>query len=242
MGTRAYCEDSKLLTLLKGHPLVRVEPGKLTGPVLEFGDPKRFIEVGNPTILSGLTEMVDNNPLVCSECFSVPDAFSTLALIALGPLIRAGAIVEPPVCLFNQLPPDGAADIIESFLGGVAGTDAPFEVVVGFESLDLGNVLAVNAMAMISPFDQDSEIDDLFDEAYGRSFFVRRDETSVWDTQLVAGLPHATYRLRLSDGEPHKLLTIQVLADRDGKCGTAQVVHAMNIMCGFEETLGCSSI
>jgi N-acetyl-gamma-glutamylphosphate reductase len=28
------------------------------------------------------------------------------------------------------------------------------------------------------------------------------------------------------------------MADRNGKCGAAQVVHAMNVMCGFEESLG----
>jgi N-acetyl-gamma-glutamylphosphate reductase len=28
------------------------------------------------------------------------------------------------------------------------------------------------------------------------------------------------------------------MADRDGKAGAAQVVHALNVMCGFEESLG----
>jgi hypothetical protein len=28
------------------------------------------------------------------------------------------------------------------------------------------------------------------------------------------------------------------MSDRDGKCGAAQFVHALNIMCGFEESLG----
>jgi N-acetyl-gamma-glutamylphosphate reductase len=46
------------------------------------------------------------------------------------------------------------------------------------------------------------------------------------------------YRLRVTPNDNASLLTIQVLADRDGKCGAAQVVHMMNVMAGFEETLG----
>jgi N-acetyl-gamma-glutamylphosphate reductase len=34
------------------------------------------------------------------------------------------------------------------------------------------------------------------------------------------------------------LLTVQVMIDRNGKGGAAQVVHAFNVMNGFEESLG----
>ncbi|MFX9858936.1 hypothetical protein ABTP71_18620, partial [Acinetobacter baumannii] len=77
----------------------------------------------------------------------------------------------------------------------------------------------------------------LFDECYQRAFFVGAAET--WDTREVAGKPHAVYHLRLTPGqEQTSLLTVQVMADREGKCGAAQIVHKLNVMCGLEETLG----
>ncbi len=93
-------------------------------------------------------------------------------------------------------------------------------------------------MAAVTTPDEPDDFDALFEEAYSRSFFVRRDETSPWDLDLVRGRPHAVYRLRLTPDEPLSLLTIQVMAARDGKAGAAQTIHALNIMAGFEETLG----
>jgi N-acetyl-gamma-glutamylphosphate reductase len=57
---------------------------------------------------------------------------------------------------------------------------------------------------------------------------------------LVAGKPFSAYRLRVVPDEPNSLLTVRLLSDPLGKCGAAQVVHAMNVMCGFEESLGIS--
>ena len=54
----------------------------------------------------------------------------------------------------------------------------------------------------------------------------------------VLGRPEARYRLTLAPDSPHSLLTIRVLADFNGKVGASQVIHAMNVMCGFEESLG----
>jgi hypothetical protein len=66
---------------------------------------------------------------------------------------------------------------------------------------------------------------------------VRRDDASIWDKGLVEGEPFALYRLSLMHDQPESLLKIQVIADKDGKCGAAQIVHAFNVMCGFEESL-----
>jgi N-acetyl-gamma-glutamylphosphate reductase len=101
-----------------------------------------------------------------------------------------------------------------------------------------GSVVALNAMALISSDGNLDDIDDLYDEVYGRSFFVRRIEDGDWDSDLVAGKPWAAYRLRVSPGEGQALLTIQTMADLNGKVGAAQLVHAMNVMAGFEESLG----
>ena len=78
----------------------------------------------------------------------------------------------------------------------------------------------------------------IFSSAFSRSATARRAEDGAWDTALVSGRPWAAYRLRLTPGDGTSLLTVQTMADKDGKCGAAQVVHAMNVMAGFEETLG----
>src|SRR5262249_50204787 len=100
------------------------------------------------------------------------------------------------------------------------------------------SVLSLHAMVEITGVGELEELDELYDEVYGRSFFVR-ESGGDWDTRQVASHPHAAYRLRVTPGDDGKhLLTVQVMADRDGKCGAAQVVHLMNVMCGLEETLG----
>lgn len=83
-----------------------------------------------------------------------------------------------------------------------------------------------------------SELDGLYEEAYGRSFFVRQAEEGDWDTRLVRGYDHAVYRLRLSPGEERAVLTVQAMGDFGGKLGAGQVVHVMNVMAGLEEGLG----
>ena len=96
MIDRAEASDKRLLSFLRSHPHVKevVEGG---GPGLRFwqGPWARSIEVGNPSLeVAGLVELMDNNPLVCADVASVPDPASTLTLIAIGPLIRAGLLVE----------------------------------------------------------------------------------------------------------------------------------------------------
>ena len=62
-----------------------------------------------------------------------------------------------------------------------------------------------------------------------------------WLVSVIEHQPFAVYRLRVTPGPETSLLTIQVMADKDGKCGAAQVVHVMNVMCGFEECEGLSA-
>jgi hypothetical protein len=173
---------------------------------------------------------MDNNPLVCADAASVPSPVGTLALIALGPLARAALLVESPALRANH--DDQALDrwlATEGWTGGTA-----FEA----DSADLGSVVAVNAWAVVPALDSPQELSELYDEAFSRSFYVRRDQDSEWDTRLVAGRPWACYRVAVTPDDPHCLVRVQVMADRDGKAGAAQVVHALNVMCGFEESLG----
>jgi hypothetical protein len=227
--------DFHLLELLVNHPRVssvNVE-SRAEQIVWSQGDWQRSLYAGRSDCeLGGLVELTDNNPLVCADSFSVPDAASTLALVALGPLAEAGLIVERPTMLIN-IP--AREEEISPWLEGVGWCDG---LTVASEEAELGSVIAATAICKVSTPSRMEDLDDLFDERYGRSFFVRRDEESAWHVSLVMGKPHALYRLRVSAGDPHSLLTVQVMADEDGKCGAAQVVHAFNVMCGFEESLG----
>ena len=210
--------------LLARHPHL-AEFGKSAPGVLEFscGDWKRALVLSSP--YGKLAETEDNNPLVCADEVYVPGPATTLALIALSPLVLAELITEAPGLLFSFEP----ADL------DLAGLE--IDCAVALQTMDLGTVQGLNAMVEIDRSVTPNDLADLFDEKYGRAFFVRAAE-GEWDTKLVAGQPHAEYRLRLTPGETTNLLTVQVMGDRDGKCGAAQVVHKLNIMCGFEETLG----
>jgi N-acetyl-gamma-glutamylphosphate reductase len=181
---------------------------------------------------SGLLELIDNNPVVCADEVGIPGPAGTLALIGLGPIVQAGILAEPPTMLTNApgTPDDLAADLLSiDWSGGIT---------LEREDLDLGGVYAATIIAVIQTPEDLEEIDDVYEERFGRSFFVRREESQEWDVALVKSRPEALYRLRIAPDAPLSLLTIQVMADRDGKCGASQFVHAMNIMCGFEESLG----
>ncbi|MBX3097570.1 MAG: hypothetical protein KF812_11960 [Fimbriimonadaceae bacterium] len=192
---------------------------------------ERDIVVGNPeTEVYGLTELMDNNPMVCADRVSLLGPGGTLAAIALGPLAKAGLILETPVLQFTG--PVSESDVVDGLRPfGVTDVDVAQE-----PSED--RVLAVNAIAEITTLDQPSLLDDLYEEAYGRQFFVNRNDDSTWDTALVDRTPSAVYRLRWSPGDDRSLVTIQAMGDRFGKLGAAQIVHAFNVMVGYEETLG----
>lgn len=218
---------------LEAHPGVALDLDPVTDPIeFDQGHWHRAVRVGAPIGLRGLVELIDNNPLVCADAFSVPDASATLALVALGPLIRAGLIVERPSLIATfELDESNIANYLED-AGWSEGARCHSEY------QPAGRVLALNAMALIETPSDMSELDALYDEAYGRSFFVRRMEEGDWDVDLVENKPFAAYRLRITEAAPHSLLTIQTMADRDGKAGAAQLVHAMNVMAGLEESLG----
>jgi N-acetyl-gamma-glutamylphosphate reductase len=225
-----------VLKLLERHPKVtNVVQSDSPELVFQAGEWRRTVSAGKPSEpLFGLVETIDNNPLVCADSMSVPDPASTLISIAICPLIQAGLLLEAPAVLLSFEP---NIQLLSKSLKRV-GLDG--EVAVHAEDSDLGGVLAATVMAAIRTPEDLDEIDLLFEEQYGRAFYIRRDEESEWGPDLVRGLPYAVYRLRISPDEPTSILTISVLADQDGKCGAAQMVHAMNLMSGFEESLGIS--
>ncbi len=228
------CGDRALASLLARHPRVRHD-GAVAGPPgvgFSQGDWRRHVGQGRcGEAPFGLPELADNNPWVCADSVVLPGPSATLALIAVGPLVRAGLITETPTVMSS------AADAGDAEQALVAA-GSPHGLVWVHQPFEDDSVLAATAMAAVTTPDEPDDFDALFEEAYSRSFFVRRDETSPWDLDLVRGRPHAVYRLRLTPDEPLSLLTIQVMAARDGKAGAAQTIHALNIMAGFEETLG----
>ena len=226
--------DVNVRNLLSQHPDVReVIPGDQPGVEFQSGNWRRRIFVGQPELeISGLVELIDNNPMVCVDEMSVPDPLSTLALIAVGPLAWAGMLVEPPGVVSSI---SGDEDQLSKFLR-TAGWSGGADLLI--EPRDLGTVCAVLAMAAIPTPTDWADIDALYEERYGKSFFVRCDSDSEWDPSLVEDKPFAVYRLAYTPGDLTSLLSIQVLADLNGKCGAAQVVHAMNVMAGFEESVG----
>lgn len=229
----AASADPKVRERLSRHPDVgEVRTGEHPGIDFEVGPWKRHVWIGKPELeVTGLVELIDNNPMVCADEMSIPDPVSTLALIALGPLASAGILLEAPAMISSIA---GDEKQVSKFLT-TAGWQNGIDLHV--EPRDLGSVCAATAMAAI-PTPQDwSEIDDLYEERFGRSFYVRKDDDGEWDPSLVKDKPYAVYRLSYTPDDASSLLTIHVLADLEGKCGGAQAIHAMNVMAGFEESL-----
>ncbi|MBX7135545.1 MAG: hypothetical protein K1X67_22990 [Fimbriimonadaceae bacterium] len=201
--------------------------------VFHQGDWRREVRVADPTCeVRGLVELMDNNPMVCADVVSVPSPGATLALIALGPLAKAGLLLEPPTLLANTpLDEQDIANYLatEGWEAGAVGSA---------QAEDLDGILAMTAIAAVRLPPNPEDLAGIYDECFGRSFFVHHDAASIWHVNLVKGTPNAVYRLSLNREDSVGLLTIKVMADADGKCGAAQVVHAMNVMAGLEESLG----
>ena len=214
--------------LLRSHP--RIEPVSSSQVGIEFGQRSvapSCAEVG------GLIELIDNNPLVCAAEAWVPSPAGTLALLALGPIAEAGLLIEAPAVLASF--PDADQALIEREL-----LSANWEggIMLQTENHDLGSVRGVYVVAKIRNPDSFDDLDEIYRERYARSFFVRERGDAEWTKELVVGTPFAYYYLEPSPGESESLLSIHVMADINGKLGAAQYVHMMNVMCGFEESLG----
>lgn len=232
----ASSSNPVVLRLLEKHPRVeKVAMGPSEGIVFALADWNREVKVGDLSADHyGLVEVMDNNPIVCADRISVPTPAATMALIGLAPLARAGLLTDSPVVALNCHAEDEEIVFALEKSGWKGG------VTVHTEPLDIGGVLAATIMASITTPDDMEDLDSLFDEPFGRSFYVRRDETSDWGPGVVQNKPFACYRLKVLPDEPNSLITVRVLSDPHGKAGATQMVHAMNVMCGFEESLGIS--
>lgn len=179
----------------------------------------------------GLTELMDNNPLVCAKQASVTGAGASLTLIALGPLAKAELILDMPAIALNFQEPNpeeiNAALATEGWRAGASVATAD----------DLPEVFEAQCLANIRTQDA-SDLDNLYAECFGRSFFVRASTETP-----EAGDPHATYSISVADhGDGTALATVTARSARDGKVGAGGLVHLFNVMCGFEESLGVAGI
>ncbi|MBN8689870.1 MAG: hypothetical protein J0L72_03645 [Armatimonadetes bacterium] len=215
------------------HPQVQMS-GDSDSPDIHFvqGNWARTILIDSvDSDCRGLVELIDNNPMVCTEVFALPDPLGILGSIAVGPLARAGLIVEEPVLIGNV---PGELDNLHLLLadlgwdGGVAYQQEPVET---------GSAYALTALVKVETQAAEGQIELLYRECFERSFFVRESQSEDWDTALVSGKPFAIYRIRITEGDQHSIVTVQVLSDKHGKCGAAGAIHALNVMVGFEESL-----
>lgn len=225
---QAGSANPTIAELLAKHP--RVEPLSSAHNGVVFG--KRTVSAGSGEV-GGLIELIDNNPLVCADHCWVPSPAGTLALLALGPISEAGLLVEAPAVLTSF--PDADQATIEQELTSANWGGG---IMLQTENHDLGSVRGVYVVAKIRNPDNFDDLDEIYRERYARSFFVRERGEAEWNKELVADTPFAYYYLELSPGETESLLSIHVMADINGKLGAAQYVHMMNVMCGFEESLG----
>ncbi|MBL1148608.1 MAG: hypothetical protein HND42_00155 [Armatimonadetes bacterium] len=225
-----------LYAILSRHHRVRLEDFEdAATPQIEFavGTWHRRALFGHPRVEGpyGLIELMDNNPIVCADAASCPGPAATLALIGLGPLARASLLTLPASVELNFQ--KGAEEVPTALEMQGGSVDVRIET-----RLDAPvTVLTATCLAQIPEAISEADIHDVYSECYVRSFFVRRvSEERVTDGLL--GAPYANYCLRVTEQGPQRAVEVKVAADPDGKAGSAQLVHLMNVMGGFEEGLG----
>lgn len=219
------CPDRPMLrALLSAHPQAKLLPEPTEHLQWKQGDWQREV-VDDPLAceLRGLVEIVDNNPMVCADRFAVPGRAATMALIALSPLARAGIVVaQPRISTAGAQEQKAAIEVLLADLGFAGGVSVA----------EGGEPDRCEVLARIQPASP-ADLEALYDEAYGRSFYVRM--TPRFDASEVVGRPYALCTVSLEGAD---CVRISVAADPEGKGGAAQLVHAMNVMAGFEEDLG----
>lgn len=228
----------RLCAYLAGHPHVEVSSfceSAVSRMDWKQGNWSRVAHVGKPDLGEnyGLIELMDNNPLVCADRASTPGAEATLALIATGPLLRADLLTGNANLHYS-----GEGDFEETTIAlrRQSSTFAPqFSCEQGFAN----NVAQISARLEVKPTTK-GDLIELFEEAYGRSFFVKHLPGEEFKTSVPIHTPNAIYSLEIPDSITVETLFVHVKADINGKCGAAQLVHLYNIMSGNEESLGLS--
>ncbi|HLP00150.1 MAG TPA: hypothetical protein VK171_16255, partial [Fimbriimonas sp.] len=182
---------SELADRLRHHPMVaKVSESNFD---LEFGG--RTVSIGSGGEVTGVVELMDNNPLVCADHASTPNIEGTLATLALGPILLSGLVTEPPVVLFSFEADEASVN------EALASVEYHQPVTFGCDPHDLGSVRGIYCIAKIKPLTDFDELDAIYSERYEKSFFMRLATAAEWDTQLVSGKSFAAYRLEITEGE-----------------------------------------
>jgi N-acetyl-gamma-glutamylphosphate reductase len=241
----------RLKSALERHPFVCLQGFEMASwPHIEFRKDTWIREAwqGHPFLDGpyGLPELMDNNPLICADRASCPGPAATLALIALGPSAKAGLLRPQPSCVFsfegNGEGQAGGTSLFEEVEKALEKVGWSGGVICAGDPVDYGGCLLASAFSEVSPGVTEGDVVGLYDEIFGRSFFVRRvDSWGEWVVEAVRGKPYALYHVALQEGGEAPVLRVQVSADAEGKAGGDQLVHLMNIMAGFEEDLGLLS-
>lgn len=218
-----------LQKLLQGHPFVAIESfaeEEINRIEFDSGRPRKAYQGNSGVEQYGLTELMDNNPLVCAGEASVTGAAATLVMVALGPLAKAGLIMELPAIALNFGPATDEIDAAlatEGWLGGTATATSDGEP----------EALVAECICMIRLPGNAEDIQSLYDECFARSFFVREGQGP---TENQA---HASYSISVeAHGDSTALARVVSASNRHAKSGAGGLVHMFNVMCGFEESLG----
>jgi hypothetical protein len=227
----ARSSDPLAVALLRQHPNVRqAELGTKPGIEFGIGTWNRSIRIG-ANELYGITEFMDNNPMVCADTIGLPSPSVHLALLALSPIIDSGLVVDSPALVISE-------EIDEDELSfGLAQCGWTQGCAVAVEPMPLNGVIAATAIVAIRTPSHPAEIDEIYEERFGRSFYVR-PSSEAWTSDSVRGTQFARYRTSLALETGTSLLTIKAMADAQGKLGPAGWIHAMNVMANLEESVG----
>jgi hypothetical protein len=231
----AYAGNSQLVQLLAGHPRVDRaihEPG-LSGLRFDGAEGPRLIEIGNAASpFYGLVELMDNNPLLCTDRMSIPSLAGSLALICLGPLLLSGLVQEPPSFITSL-------EVQESELyEGAAGVGWTEGLTIQTEPVESEGAAFATGMAVIESIEHPEELADLYEERFAKSPLIRMHSDPDWSVPMVAAQPKSIYRIVVSVDEPTSLVSVRAMCDSTGRFQACQLIYAMNVMCGFEDDLG----
>lgn len=206
--------------LVRRHPrLINAQSGSLCA--LEFGlnSYRRSIQYGfREGCPVGVIELFDNNPIVCAERVCLPSPAATLALLAVDPLCKAGAIRQKVRLSCSS---DCSVNEVEAFLQAL-GDRINVETSSDLHCDDSSVAIALSLPMDLAP----NEVEDLYGEAYSRTMLVM---------QSPRVHPVAAEYSVCSDGGA---LQIKFESKLEGKAGAAQVIQALNVMAGFEDSLG----
>jgi len=221
----ARSSNPRIVSLLNRHSeidAVELEPPE-DGSLLSFvqGDWSREI-VENRSGLHprGLLELIDNNPLICADHFSLPRADFVALLIAVGPAMQNGMIANLSSIESNSFTFVENNDVFASELGwrlspsvALIPTQDPAFTITG----------------ILKPEVTHGDFLSLYIERYSRSPLIHFYETSQNGYLVKIGLPS------------ENTVCVTVYCNNPQLCFADYVVFAMNVMCGYEDSLGLSA-